>query len=148
MAILDTIVADLKEAMLSRQSEKTGVLRMVKAEIQNATIKAGQPLSDAEVITVLRKEVKKREETAALYRQNTQNERAEAELAEATILSAYLPASLDAAVLESFLKAEIVALGTPFESRHKGVLIKAAISKFGDQVDGRQISAALDRIVG
>lgn len=146
MALTQHILADIKEAMLSRQSEKTGVLRMLHSEIKNAQINLGHELSDDEVIQVVRKEVKKRNESAALYTTHNQAERAAAETAEAEILSAYLPTAVSEGVLQAFLSEQITAAGGEFQPSMRGTLIKAAIEKFGNQTDGRQVNQAIDTL--
>lgn len=146
MALTQHILAELKDAMLTRQSEKTGVLRMLQAELKNTQIKLGHELSDDEVIQVIRKEVKKRQESASLYTTHGQAERAATETSEATLLSSYLPAQVSPEVLTAFLKDEIAAAGGTFLPSMQGNLIKAALAKFGNQVDGRQVSEALASI--
>ncbi|CAN5170752.1 GatB/YqeY domain-containing protein [soil metagenome] len=143
MALTQHILAELKDAMLTRQSEKTGVLRMLQAELKNTQIKLGHELSDDEALLVIRKEVKKRNESAALYTTHGQADRAAAETAEATLLTTYLPAQVSDEVLTAFLKEEISAAGGTFLPTMQGTLIKAALAKFGSQVDGRQVSNAL-----
>lgn len=146
MALTQQIIADIKEAMLARQSEKTGVLRMLHSEIKNAQINLGHELSDDEIIAVVRKEVKKRNESAALYTKHDQPERATQETAEAAILSVYLPAAVDSEVLKTFLTQTVSEMGGEFSPALRGKLIQAALAKFGNQTDGKQINEALTEL--
>jgi hypothetical protein len=88
---------DIKSAQLARDSQRLSTLRQVKSVILNAKVASGKResgLSDEEVLPILAKEAKKRQESADLYRQGGSQERAEAELAEKAIIEAYLPAQL------------------------------------------------------
>jgi hypothetical protein len=146
MSLQEIISADIKASMLARQSDRTGVLRMLQSEIKNSQINLGHSLTDDEIIAVVRKEIKKRTESASLYTQHGQPDRAAAETTEAEILQAYLPAAISHEELTNFLKAEIEAHGGTFSPALRGVLIKSALAKFGNQTDGRQINQAIDSL--
>lgn len=146
MALTQIITEDLKNAMLSRQSEVTGVLRMLKGSLKNAEIELGHELSDEEVIQVVRKESKKRQETASIYAKEGATERAETELAEVAIMEKYLPTPVEPAILEAFVTETIQSLGGTFEQKMRGEITKAALAKFGSQVDGRAVNVAIDSV--
>src|SRR4051812_26334706 len=97
MSLKVHIDQDLKQAMLTGDKEKVSTLRGLKSVILNAEIannKRNEGLDEKELMIVLQKESKKRQESADLYRQGGNNERAEAELAEKVIIEAYLPEQL------------------------------------------------------
>lgn len=145
MTLPEQINADLKTAMLSKDSQAVSVLRMLNAEIKNAVIAAGTPLDEPQLVQLLRKEIKKRKETAAMYAGAGQAERANTEEAEATLLSKYLPPEVDSAIIETFLQQEAAKLGT-LEPKHRGELIRAAMQQFSGQVDGKTVSDLVQKL--
>ncbi len=141
--LVEQLSADLKQAMLNRDTFTVSVLRMLQSELKNASIAKQETLTSQEEIVVIRKEVKKRIEATTAYRTAGHNERADAETQEAELLSAYLPAAVDEDRVREFLKEQAATLGT-LEPRHRGELIRAAVAQFDGRLDGQTAS----RLVG
>lgn len=148
MPLIERLTADVKSAMLAHESERVAVLRLLQAEVKNAQIKKGEALSDDEILQVIRKEVKKREEAAILYTEQNHPDRATQELAEAAILKEYLPAALDSSVIEDFLKGKLLEWNEDPTPALRGKLIKEALTHFGSQVDGKQVNIVVSTILG
>ncbi len=148
MPLLERLTADVKSAMLARESERVAVLRLLQAEAKNAQIKKGEVLSDDELLQVIRKEVKKREEAATLYTQQNHPDRATQELAEAAILQEYLPAALDPSIIETYLQGKLSEWNEAPTPALRGKLIKEALTHFGNQVDGKQVNAVVSALLG
>jgi uncharacterized protein len=88
---------DIKTALLAGDKTRATTLRGLKAVLLNVKVATGKRdsgLTDAEVLPVLSKESKKRQESADLYKQGGDQTRAEAELTEKAIIDAYLPTQL------------------------------------------------------
>ena len=137
----EQINADLKTAMLARNAFETTVLRGLKASILDEEVKLGkreEGLSDAEIETLVAREVKKRKEAANLL----DAERAENELKEAEILSKYLPEMASEEEIRAAVKAEISAMGE-VSIKQMGAIISKMKAKFGNSADG----AVLAKIV-
>jgi uncharacterized protein YqeY len=94
----DDINNALKDAMKARDERRVSTLRLVNSTLKNADIEArGQgkaQLSDDEVLPVLQKMIRQRQESITLYEQGGRNELAQQERDEITIISAYLPQQL------------------------------------------------------
>jgi uncharacterized protein len=93
----EKIEQDIKSALLSGDSQRVSVLRGVKASLLNLKVATGKRetgLSDDEVLEVLAKQSKQRQESADLYKQGGDQTRHDAELAEKAIIDSYLPAQL------------------------------------------------------
>lgn len=148
MSRTETINAKLKEAMLARQAQVVSTLRLLNSELKNAQINGGHELSDDEIIAVIRKEIKKRQDSATLYRDQNQVDRATAEEVEITILQQFLPPAVDQTVLMAFLKETAATLPQPLTPASKGILIKAAMTQFASQVDGKTVSTAVATLLG
>lgn len=97
MHIKEIIEKDLKTAMLAGDKLKVSTLRIVKSALLYTEVDQGKRdagLAEEAVIAVLQKESKKRQESADLYRQGGNQERADAEEAEKIIIDSYLPKQL------------------------------------------------------
>ena len=147
MHFLDRLNADLKEAMLAGNSMAVSVLRMLKSDLKNAEIAAGAPLGEQEIIAIIRKEAKKRSETAQTFLNAGEPERAAQERAEGLLLSQYLPIAPPTEQVEIFVKDYIQKnLPTP-SPKDRGGVIKATMLQFQGSVDGSVVSTIVSRLL-
>ncbi len=107
------LTADLKTAMLAREAERVGTLRMITAKIKDADIAArpAPPLDDAALVGVLRGMVKSRRESVDLYRQGNRPELVAKEEAEIAVIETYLPQQMDEAALAAAVDAAVASSG-------------------------------------
>jgi uncharacterized protein YqeY len=110
-------------------------LRLVLSELQKAA-KDG----DDDELAVLRRERKRRHESAAAFRDGGRPELAEAEEAEAGVIEAYLPAELSDDELRAIV-ADAVAETGASSPRDMGQVMKAAMARVGGRADGKRVSA-------
>ena len=94
MSLQETIEADLLVALKAGDEFTRENLRLLKSVIKNAEIAAGRPLTDAEIVGIIQKEVKKRGEAEQLYQQAHKGDLAKQEAREAEQLQRYLPTQL------------------------------------------------------
>ncbi|MDQ2739202.1 MAG: GatB/YqeY domain-containing protein [Actinomycetota bacterium] len=141
--------SDLTAAMKARDPLTLGTLRMALAAIINEEVAgtAARELSDAEVTTVLAREVKKRKESAEAFDAAGRGELAEKERAESAVISGYLPAQLTDDEVDS-LVGEVVAevtesTGAAPPMKQMGLVIKAVQAKAAGRADGAKIAAAV-----
>src|SRR3978361_1207254 len=106
MSIADRVKQDLTTAMKARERERVGALRLVLSELQ----KAAKDGNDDE-LAVLRRERKRRLESATAFRAAGRVERAEGEEAEAAVIQAYLPAELGDEELRAIVLAAVQESG-------------------------------------
>ena len=141
MSLKETLRADLTAGMKSRAPE-VPTLRMVLAAVMNAEVAGAEAkeLSDDEVLTVLRKEAKKRAEAAEAFTTAGRSERADAERAELGVIERYLPAALDDASLQRIVAEEVTATGAT-SPKDMGVVVKAVRARVEGQADGGRIAA-------
>jgi len=113
MSIKETLKTDLNSAIKSRNSVVAETIRMVLTAITNEEVagKEKKELSDAEVITVLTREAKKRREAAEAFEQGGRADRAAAERAEGEVIASYLPAQLSEAEIKNLIAETISAVG-------------------------------------
>jgi len=138
---------DIKAAMMAREAAKLGVLRMLKTSLMNAAIEkggAGSTLDDTEALAIVRKEVKKRQDSVEAFEKGGRPEMAASEKAEIEILNAYLPQQLSAAELEALVKAAIAEAGAT-SKKDMGAVMKLVNAKSAGRADGRTLSAEVQK---
>ncbi len=141
-ALKQRIDDDLKAALLERHRFAAQTLRGLKAAVLNEEVALGrrdEGLNDEEIEKIIAKEVKKRNESIALYEQNGRPELADDEKKEADILSVYLPQQLGEDELKEIIAAKIAELGVS-SSQAMGQVIGAVKSQVGNTADGATVA--------
>ena len=152
MTLSERIDHDLKEAMKARDAAKLGTLRMVKSAFKYAAIEKGGAdavVDDETAMSVLRKQIKQREDAAVGFEQGGRAEMARKEKAEITVLAAYLPAALSQEELAALVKEAIIetgsALGAPVGKAQMGAVMKAVQAKAAGRADGKSLSTEVQK---
>jgi uncharacterized protein YqeY len=135
MSIADSVKQDLTTAMKAGEKDKVGALRLVLSELQ----KAAKEGNDDE-LAILRRERKRRLESATAFREAGRVELAEGEEGEAAVIQGYLPAELGDDELKQIVAAAIAETGASSPKDIGGVM-KAAMEKTGGRADGKRVSA-------
>lgn len=138
----DKINQDLKAALLGGDKVLATTLRGLKSSLLYAKIannSRDQQMSDEAIIAVLQKEAKKRQESADLYRRGGNNERADAELHEKTVIEHYLPAQLSDEEIGALVDEAIAAVGGP-EKAAMGTIIGQVKQRSAGAADGGVIA--------
>lgn len=133
---------DIKAALLAGDAVRVTTLRGLKATLLNVKVNTGKRdagLTDEEVLPILAKEAKKRQESADMYAQGGATERAQAELLEKTVIEAYLPAQLDEAAIAELVDSVIAETGAT-SMANMGQVIGVAKQKAGATADGSVIA--------
>ena len=149
MSLVAQIDAELKKAMLAREADKLSVLRMLKSSVKYAAIEKGgadSVPSDADVLAVVRKEVKKREDSITSFAQAGRTDLADKEKAELEFLRVYLPAQMAEEKVEALVKEAIAETGATSKAQ-MGLVMKAAQAKAAGQVDGKTLSTVVQRLL-
>jgi len=147
MTLLEIIERDFKEAMKQRRTEELAVLRGLKAAIHNREIelRAGkQELGEQDILEIIRKEIKRRNEAIELYKQGERPELADKEKNEVNILNTYLPEELsDDKIKEVILEVikETGATGPQGLGRVMGVVM----SRLKGQAGGNRVKEAVEK---
>jgi uncharacterized protein YqeY len=136
---------DLKEAMKARETDRLNVIRMLKSALKMASIEQGGAdarLDDAAALAVVRKELKKRQDSIEQFTKGGRPELAEKEKLEATVLQAYLPQPLTDTELREIVQASIAEIGATSKAQ-MGAVMKVAVARSAGRADGRALSAAV-----
>ena len=148
MSLVAQIDDELKKAMIAREAGKVSVLRMLKSAVKYAALEKGaenEP-TDADVIAVVRKESKKREDSIASFTQANRTDLAEKEKIELEHLRAYLPAQMPEEKIEALVRDAIHETGATSKAQ-MGLVMKAAQAKAAGQVDGKTLSGVVQRML-
>lgn len=135
MTLADTVKQDVASAMRAGEKERVGALRLVLSELQKDA-KEGK----GDELAVLRRERKRRLESASAFRDAGRTELADAEEFEARLIEAYLPAELDDDELRPIVAAAVAQTGAQ-SPKEIGQVMKAAMSVVGTRADGKRVSA-------
>ena len=141
MSLTDTVKQDLATAMKAGEKDRVSTLRLVLSELQKSA-KEG----DGDELAVLRRERKRRHESAGAFREGGRPELAEAEESEASIIEAYLPAELSDDEVRA-LVADAVAETGAASPRDMGRVMKAAMQRAGGRADGKRVSALVQEVL-
>lgn len=145
--MFEKITKDLTEAMKNKDSFKLSVLRMLKSSLKNEEINKKAPLTDDEVLAVVKKQVKMRKDSKEEYISYNREDLAASLEEEIKILSSYLPAELSEDELNIIID-NIIAELKPEGIKQMGMVIKAVSQKCGVSADMKVVSALVKEKLG
>lgn len=150
MALKDKIQDDMKAALLGGNRFAGDTLRNLKAAILDEEVKQNkrdEGLSDEDIEKVIAREVKKRNESIAVYEQNGRPDLAETEKNEAEVLSVYLPEQLNENEIREIVKDKVSELGVS-GPQAMGQVIGAVKQQVGNTADGAVIARIVKETLG
>ena len=136
---------DLTEAMKAKAVERLAVIRMLKAALKNVSIEKGGinfELDDTSAIAIVRKELKKRQDSVESFEKGNRPDLAAKEKSEAAILATYLPQPLTSEEVIALVAAAIQETGATSKAQ-MGAVMKLATERAAGRADGRALSAAV-----
>lgn len=144
MGIKEQLRKDLTEAIRGRDVVTSDTIRMVLTAITNEEVagKTAREISEAEVITVLSREAKKRREAAEAFDAGSRPEKAAQERAEGEVIAKYLPSQLSEAELTQLIAEAIAETGATGPAG-MGLVMKVLSPKIAGKADGGAASAAV-----
>ncbi len=148
----DEINAGLKEAIKARDPRRTTTLRLINAAIKDRDIAARgegrEKVSDSDILALLQKMVKQREESAEIYAKAERMDLAEQERAEIAIIQHYLPQPLSDEEVAAAIDAVVAETGAE-GLRDMGKVVGALKEKFPGRIDfGKASKLVKDRLAG
>ncbi|MDD5116715.1 MAG: GatB/YqeY domain-containing protein [Candidatus Omnitrophica bacterium] len=136
----EKILNDYKEAMKARDTLKSSVLSFLRADMINqATAKKKSALDDAETITVIKKQIKQRQDSIEQFTKGNRLEMADKEKKEYEILKTYLPPELSEKKIKDLIEEAIASTGAS-TMKDMGRLMKELTAKIAGQADGKLVS--------
>ena len=142
MSLKEKLQNDLTAAMRARDEIKSSTIRMILTSIKNEEVsgKEARDLSDAEVITVLSREAKKRREAAEAFDQAGAKDRADQERAEGGVIAEYLPKQLSEDEIKALIAEAITETGANSPAQ-MGLVMKSLQPKTAGKADGGLVSS-------
>lgn len=137
MSIKESISADMKEAMKSRDQLRLDTLRSVLSAFTYKKTELGRDLTDEEELAVVQKQVKQRNDSIAQFGKAGRQELVDKETAEKAILEKYLPARKSEAEIREIIKKIVDGLAP--EQRNQGAVMKVAMPQLKDCADGNLV---------
>ena len=142
MSILQQVQSDTKQAMKAGEREKVGALRMLVNALQQDA-----KLGKDDEVAVLRRERKRRLESAEAFRRGGSDDRADAEDSEAKLIETYLPVELSEEELGDFVSEAIEESGAE-GPQDMGKVMGAVMPKVDGRADGKRVSDAVRERLG
>ena len=140
MSLKEKITGDLTTAMKAKDTNRTSVLRMVKANLMNRQIEKGADLTDEEITKALQTLVKQRRDSVEQYEKAGRDELAEKEKTEIAVIEDYLPTAASKEEIERAVAEAISETGAS-SIKEMGTVMKAAQAKLaGKSADGKTVS--------
>jgi len=134
------ISSDYVQAMKERNAFKSSVLSFLRAQIKNVRIDSKvEQVSDADVITVIKKQVKQRQESIAQFETAGRVDLVEKEKGEMEILQSYLPKQASFEEMEAAVRQVMTEVGAS-GIKDMGKVMKAAVAKLEGRADNKMVS--------
>lgn len=148
MSLRATLSADMKEAMKAKEAGKLtlAVIRMAWATIRNKEIDEKRELTDEEILAVLMKEVKQREDSITEFKAAGREELVSKNEEEIAILKKYLPEQLSDDELKKLVQETIAAVGAT-SPKDMGKVMGAVIGKTKGRADGKKINSIVKELL-
>ena len=149
MGLKEKLQSDLTEAIRGRAEVKSGTIRMLLSAITNEEVsgKTARVLTDAEIITVLSREAKKRREAVDAYIAAKRTDLADKEKAEGDVISEYLPAQLSEDEIKKMIADAIAETGASGPAG-MGQVMKVLSPKIAGKADGGLVSGLVKAALG
>ncbi|MBA1158397.1 GatB/YqeY domain-containing protein [Microvirga mediterraneensis] len=134
----ERFTAEMKEAMKAGDKGRLGAIRLIQAALKDKDIEARgngkEPLSDEEILALLQKMVKQRQESITMYEQGGRTELADQEKNEVAVISSYLPQQMDEAETKAAIEAAIAETGAA-SMKDMGKVVGALRAKYAGRMD-------------
>ncbi len=141
----EKITADLKTAMKAGDRAKVDALRLINAGLKDKDIEArgaGKTLSEDDVLVLLQKMIKSRQESLDIYEKNNRPELADKERFEIAVISGYLPSQMSEAEVADAIHAAVAELGAT-SIKDMGKVVAALKAKYAGRMDFGKASAVV-----
>ncbi|MDP3587959.1 MAG: GatB/YqeY domain-containing protein [Sulfuricurvum sp.] len=146
MSLREQINNDIKTAMKAKNNAVRDALRLLSSAMKQIEVDERKELTDDDVIKIIQKQVKQRNDAMTQYRSAGREDLYEQEASEAVIFEAYLPQQLSDEELENALRAIITEVGAA-SLKEIGKVMGAASKTLGAQADGKRINECAKKLL-
>lgn len=143
MSLREKITADIKSAMVSKDTTKLNTLRFLQSAIKNKEIDSRPtPITEDDVMAVIKKMIKQRKESIEQFQNAGRTDLATQETAELKVMEVYLPAQMTKEQIEKLVSEVIAATGAK-TVKDMGTVMKESIARAAGQADSKTISEVI-----
>jgi len=136
----DRLLNDYKEALKSKDAIKVSTITFLRAAMQNLAIdKKKEKLDDADVITVIRKQIKQRQDSIEQFKKGNRKDLADKEEKELELLKGYLPKEFSPEEIRGMIEEVVAATGAS-GIKDMGKVMKEVTQKASGRADGKMVS--------
>ena len=146
----ERLTTEMKEAMKAGDKRKLGTVRLIQAALKDKDIElrgAGKgPASDDEILAVMQKMIKQRQESLAIYEQGGRPELAAQEREEAEVIQSFLPKQIEEAEVRAAIEAAIAETGAA-SMKDMGKVVGALRGKYAGRMDFGRASGLVKELL-
>jgi len=146
LSLKNTILNDIKEAMKTKDIKKRDALRLLSSAIKQIEVDERKELSDEDIIKIIQKQVKQRNDSITQYKQAGREDLAEKELEEISYYEVYLPKQLTEAELQEKISSIIAKTGAS-SMKDMGKVMGIASKELAGSADGKRISQVVKELL-
>ncbi|MBI4785427.1 MAG: GatB/YqeY domain-containing protein [Chloroflexi bacterium] len=152
MPLKDQLSEDLKSAMRAKDETRMNAIRMLKAAITNFELARtdakskdfGKPITEADLLGVVEKQIKQRRESIEMYNQGNRPELAAKEAAEIAVLEGYLPKQLT----RDEIKGEVLGIIAQLGTKEFPKVMREAAARLKGRADGKVVNEVVKELTG
>ena len=146
MSLKEQINKDVKEAMKAKDTKKRDALRLLTSAMKQIEVDERKELSDEDIIKIIQTQIKRRNDSAAQYKDAGRDELMQQELDEIAYYEVYLPKQLTDEELENELKAIVEKVGAT-SPKDMGKVMGMASKELAGRADGKRISTCVKSLL-
>ena len=147
MSYIENIQADLKAAMLNRESDKVRTLRMLISKLREKKIALMKDPEESDELAVLKKAAKERQDSISTYLNANREDLADIEKSELKLIQTYLPPEINDTAIELIVKKVIADTGAS-SMAEMGRVMGASMKNVNGQADGKRVQAIVKKLLG
>jgi uncharacterized protein len=139
MGLQQQLLTDMQNAMRGGDVVRRDTIRMVRAAIRNTEIELQREATDEDVLQIISRQVKQRNESIEMFRQGGREDLVAEEEAQKAVLEEYLPDQLSEQEIEEVLREIVTELGAN-DMRQMGAVMRAAMQRLQGRADGSVVN--------
>ncbi len=147
MSLRETINKDVKNAMKAKDNKKRDALRLLTSAFKQIEVDERKELSDDDVIKIIQKQVKSRNDAVVQYKEAGREDLMQIELDEIAYYEPYLPKQLSDDELENALR-DIIAKTGASSMKDMGKVMSMASKELAGRADGKRINECVKKLLG
>ncbi|MCL6636849.1 MAG: GatB/YqeY domain-containing protein [Alicyclobacillus sp.] len=146
MGLSEQLAEDMKQAMKDKDKVRLSTIRMVRSAIKNREIETGTALADADIVAVIQKELKQRQDSLQAFESAGRSDLADEVREEIRVLQAYLPQPLSEDELRALIQETVAAVGAQSKA-DIGKVMSALMPQVRGRAEGRLVQQMVQAVL-